>query len=78
VQPDVLIVSVDGIDYNSVPYLLADGSVKLHFDLAGYDAGRYLMTIKACNEWGCSPVTSPFVYDASVPRMPSGVSVCPD
>jgi len=44
----------------------ADGS--LRYDLAGMAPGAYTFTVEACNVWGCSEVSDPFVSPGAMQK----------
>lgn len=59
----------------STPLALADGSEKCHHDLAGLSNGQHTATVKACNQWGCSASSAPFVFSVGVPSVPTGLGI---
>ncbi len=74
-QPTSFSVTMDGgTAVSSTPQTLANGSVRLHYDLAGLAAGNHNMTVSACNVWGCSSAT-PFAFTKSVPGQPANIGL---
>ena len=55
---------------DSVPVLNA-----LRFDLAGVSAGPHSVKVKACNVWGCSADTAPFMFTKSSPGTPTTILI---
>ena len=75
-QPDTFTVTIDGTNYGTPAYKNADGSVKLHYDLASLAAGSHTVTAVACSAlWGCSAASSPFPFVKSVPGAPTTITI---
>lgn len=39
--------------------------------------GNHQVTVSACNIWGCSPESPPFLFSTSVPSTPSATGLVP-
>lgn len=69
-QVEYYMVVIDGVEYQSDPQDLGDGTVRLHYDLVGISSGTHQVEVRAGNIWGESaPV--PFGFTK---QMPSGVT----
>ncbi len=74
VQPTYFELTIDGgAAIQSVPQTTADGK-RLYYDLASVTTGSHNMTIKACNEWGCSS-SVPFSLTKAVPVAPANIKL---
>jgi hypothetical protein len=70
------IVILDGTPYVSTPEDLGDGTVRLHYDLAGIAVGDHNVEVKAENKWGESaPV--PFAFTKQLPPSPTNIGLEP-
>ena len=75
VQPTYFSVTMDGVAaVQSTPEVLADNSVRLHYDLTGISNGSHNMTVAACDIWGCSS-TVPFGFAKTVPGAPANLKL---
>jgi hypothetical protein len=72
-KPTYFVVVLNGVSHNSPAVVLADGTVRLEFDLGGlWNAGGNNVTVKAVNIWGESQ-NVPFAFIAGLPSDPSHV-----
>lgn len=75
-QPTYFMVTMDGgTAVNSPALVNTDNSVQLHYDVTSLAVGNHSVTVTACNIWGCSAATSPFVFTKSVPTTPTGIVI---
>ena len=61
-----------GAAIDSVPV-----SNAVRHDLAGITSGSHTVTAQACNLWGCSVVSSPFVFNKIIPSAVGGMRIVP-
>lgn len=71
---DSYTVVLDGSSSSSVPQDLGDGTVRLHFDLAGISDGSHHVDVSAKNIWGES-ASVPLDFDKLLPGVPSGIGL---
>ena len=64
----------DGIEIGTDIAAQPDGS--LRYDLQAITPGVYNFTANACNVWGCSEVSDPFVSPAAT-STPAGLTITP-
>lgn len=67
---DTYNIYIDGTSVANDITAEPDGSVR--YDLQGITPGQYQFTAEACNVWGCSEVSDPFVSPAATAK-PSGL-----
>lgn len=68
------IVNLDGTETEVPAQDLGDGTVRLHFDLAGVPEGSHHVEVRAKNIWGVSD-PAPFDFTRENPQTPSGFSI---
>lgn len=61
-----------GAAIDSVPV-----SNAVRHDLAGITSGSHTVTAQACNLWGCSAASSPFVFNKIIPSAVGGMRIVP-
>ena len=72
------LLKIDGGDTVVVPaFGNPDGSVMLHYDLAGFSNGNHQLEIAAGNIWGVSSYV-PFAFNKQVPGAPQGFGLSED
>ena len=69
------LVKVDGVAAITIPaFGNPDGSVMIHYDLAGFSNGNHSLSIAAANIWGESTYV-PFDFTKAAPGNPQGFSL---
>jgi len=72
------LLKADGGDAITVPaFGNPDGTVMLHYDLAGFSNGNHSLEIAAANIWGES-IYVPFDFKKGVPGGPQNFGLSPD
>lgn len=67
-------LSFDGGPYvDSAP----DASKAVRYDLAGISEGSHTVVAQACNVWGCSADSAPFVFTKKIPGAPGLLRIAP-
>lgn len=51
---------------------------RVHHELTGIPMGNHTVRIRSVNQWGASGFSDPFVFDAALPSVPSGVGLSAD
>jgi len=67
-------VNMDGTETEVPAQDLGDGTVRLHYDLAGLSEGQHHVEVRAKNVWGVSD-PAPFDFTKSSPVLPTGFSI---
>lgn len=68
-------VDMDGTVTEQQPESDGQGQVRLRLDVTGVTQGSHSVRISACNEWGCSEFSDPFVFKKALPSVPSGIGL---
>ena len=68
------VVNMDGTETEVPAQDLGDGTVRLHYDLAGLSEGQHHVEVRAKNIWGVSD-PAPFDFTKTSPVVPLGFSI---
>lgn len=68
-------VELDGTTTEQPPESDGQGQARLKYDVTGVAPGPHTVRLSACNEWGCSEFSDPFVFTKALPSVPSGIGL---
>lgn len=49
--------------------------VRMKYDVTNVSSGNHTAAVSACNVWGCSPFSDPFLFTKVLPGIPSGIGL---